>query len=232
MSLFARAHTIDCNGVSLVRLCKLIAVLLLPVHFSRNQRCDFIPSAPFNLVRVTQFNIYACMSFSLYAVLKTWDGKFMIQAIPGRNNNKSLTLKSLWFFSFALMNRHIDWFVCLFICLFNALICSLHFTSYWSFGWHLCTIRQFASFPLLRYARINMFSSLFYLKYKFFLSKYSKKVPLFCSIKCCLLNSNAVISVWPWQTKPYRHPIWDPSEVIQSECYGQISPNVLIFKYF
>lgn len=62
-----------------------------------------------------------------------------------RPNNKTPTAKSLWFFSF---NRTTQTYrlVCLAVCLFNALICSFHFASYWSFGWHLYTIRRFRPF--------------------------------------------------------------------------------------
>lgn len=126
-----------------------------------------------------------------------------------RPNNKTPTAKSLWFFSF---NRTTQTYrlVCLAVCLFNALICSFHFASYWSFGWHLYTIRRFR--PFLECA------------IPFEIPLFAQSNVVFC------IEINAVVNAWPWQTKPYR---WHHYEIHPkiSKRNAHISPNASIFKY-
>lgn len=143
--------------------------------------------------------LFGCLQFWRHEMANLWYGPDQAKI--------NIQLKNHCDFSLSRTHtqpRHIAvWFVWLLACLFSALICSFHFILIF----RVTPLHHQTFCPPFRLrVEIFMFSAIFGLKYQFILSKYFEKSGSFCSIKCCILNSEAVANVvWPWQTKSYRH---------------------------
>lgn len=138
---------IDCNGFSLVRL-----ELLSASPFSSDRGAILFHSISLGITQ------YLCR-MSLWLFWRHEMANLWYSDTHTRPNNKNPTAKSLWFFSFNRTNRHIDWFVWLFVY-------SMHWYARIDLSGDTFTTSDI--FTRFRNARIDIFSARFHLKYQFF----------------------------------------------------------------
>lgn len=185
MSLFrARAspyYCYDCNGFSLFRI-------LSPVLISRSHSLVSSTVLEVRFLR-TLFNLVCITQHASMAVWLLW-WQFMIQ--PIHQNNKHSTLNRCDFIQSKTSQ--------LFVCVFNALHIDLSGDTF--------AHQTFP--PFFGHSNTHIFDDLFIWRTNFFVVSFEIKVALFAQSNVIYLyisHSNAIVNLWPWQTKPYHDTI-------------------------